>query len=105
MFLPRSLGLALAVYVHAAAARQSLSNLYDTCELTVERTRYNLCPLFHDRGQREVVKVWAELAPTVQLLYEMSFSGPLSPQSGEEAGPQVRDAGAAALHGRKWSDS
>ena len=90
MSLPKSLGLALAACVSVAATRQPLSNLYDNCELTVHGSRYDLCPLFHDLGQGAVVIVHAELAPTVQLSYEMSFGGPLSPQSGEEAGPQVR---------------
>jgi len=106
MPLPKPIGLVLAACVCAAAAHRSLSNLYDNCEFTVDRSRYDLCPLFHDRGQGGVVKVLAELAPTVQLSYEMSFGGLVSLQSGEEAGPQVRAAVAAvALRERKWSDS
>ena len=95
MFPPKSLGLTLAVCVSAAAAaaRQSLSNLRDDCEFTADRSRYDLCPLFHDRGQEGVVKVRAELAPNTQLLYEISFGGPLSVQSGEEFEPQVRNGG------------
>jgi len=88
MFPPKSLGLVLAACVSAAAARQSLSNLRDHCEFTVDHRRYDLCPLFHDRGQGGVVNVRAELAPTAQLSYEISFGGPLSPQSGQEAEPQ-----------------
>ena len=90
MFPPKSLGLALTACVYAVAARQSLSNLYD-CEFTINRTRYDLCPLVHDRTQGGVVKVRAELAPNVHISYEISFGGPLNPQSGERegAGPQV----------------
>ena len=94
MSLPKSLGLALAACVCVAAARQPSPNLYDNCEFTVDHSRYDLCPLFHDRGRGGVVKVLADLAPAIQLSYEMSFSGPLSSQSGEEAEPQVRTAGA-----------
>jgi len=97
MSLPKSLGLALAACVCVSATRQPLSSLYDNCEFTVDRSRYDLCPLFHDRGEGAVVKVHAELIPTVQLSYEMSFGGPLSPQSGEEAGPQVSTADATGL--------
>lgn len=104
MFLPKSLGLALLAYVYALEARVLLSNLHDNCEITVDGRRYDLCPLFHDREQDEVVKVHAELAPTIQLSYEMTFGGLLSPQSGEEAGPQVRTRGARTLRERKWSD-
>ena len=100
MIPPKSLGLGLvlAAYIHTAAARQSLSNPYQGCEFTVDRSRYDLCPLFHDRGQGGVVKVHAELAPTTQLYYEISFGGPLSPQRGEDAQPQVRTGEAATLH-------
>lgn len=94
MFPPKSLGLALVVCVSAtAAACQSLSNLRDDCEFTADRSRYDLCPLFHDRGQEGVVKVRAELTPNTQLLYEISFDGPLSAQNGEEFGPQVSNRG------------
>ena len=97
MSLPKSLGLALAACLCVAAARQPLPNLYDHCEFTVDRSRYDLCPLFHDRGQGGVVKVPADLTPTTQLSYEMYFGGPLSPQSGEGAGPQVRTADATGF--------
>jgi len=95
----KSLGLALAACVYVAAARQPLPNLYDHCEFIADRSRYDLCPLFHDRGQGGVVKVPADLAPTTQLSYEISFNGPLSPQSGEEAEPQVRTAHTTGLYG------
>jgi len=99
MSLPKSLGLALAACVCVAAAPQPFPNLYDNCEFTVDRNRYDLCPLFHaNRGQGGVVKVPADLTPTTQLSYEISFGGPLSPQSGEEAGPQVRTADATGLY-------
>jgi len=103
MFPPRylGLGLVLAACICATAAHQSLSNLYEGCEFTVDRSRYNLCPLFHDRAQGRVIKVNAEIPPTTQLSYEISFGGPLTPQSGEEAQPQVRTGEAATLHERK----
>jgi len=94
---PKSLGLTLAACVYAVAARQSLSNPHGFCEFTVDHTRYDLCPLFHDRGQDGVVNVRAEPTPTTQLSYDISFGGPLAPQSGEEAEPQVRTGEAAAL--------
>lgn len=97
MSLHKSLGVALAACVCVAATRQPLSTLSDGCEFTVDRSRYDLCPLIHYRGQGAVVKVHAELAPTLQLSYEMSFGGPLSPQSGEETEPQVRTAVATGL--------
>ena len=87
---PKSLGLALAACFCVAAARQSLSNFPDDCAFTVDRSQYNLCPLFLDRGQNRVVKVHADLTPNTQLLYEISFNGPLSAQSGEEAEREPR---------------
>lgn len=89
MFPPNSLGLTIAACVCVAAARQSLSNLHDDCEFTLDRSRYDLCPLFLDRGQDRVVKVYAEPIPNTQLFYEISFGGPLRTQSGMEAEPQV----------------
>jgi hypothetical protein len=105
MFPPQSLGLVLAACVYAAAARRSLSNLYDDCEFTVDRRRYDLCPLFYDRGQDGVVKVRTDLSPTTQPSYEMSFGGPLNPHNGEKAEPQVRTAGRCSGSEGKWSDS
>jgi hypothetical protein len=99
MFPPKSLGLVLAACVYAATARQSLSNLYDDCEFTIDRIRYDLCPLF--RRQDGVIKVRTELAPTTQPSYEISFGGPLNQQSGEEAEPQVGTADATALLNEK----
>lgn len=90
MFPPKSLGLLLAVGVYATATHQTLSNLYDACEFTVDRSRYDLCPLFHDRGHDRVVKVRAELSPITQSYYEISFGGPLETQSEGEVEPQVR---------------
>jgi len=97
MFPPKSLGLAIAACVCVAAARQSLSNLYDSCEFTVHRSRYDLCPLFFDRGQDRIFKVHAEPTPYTQLFYEISFGEPLITQSGKEAEPQVSFNAAAAL--------
>ncbi|KAF9788487.1 hypothetical protein BJ322DRAFT_637005 [Thelephora terrestris] len=88
MFPPRSLGLVLATGVYAAAARQSISKLYGACEVTVDRSRYDLCPLFHDRGQDRVFQVRAEISPITQLYYEISLGGPLNVQGGDEAEPQ-----------------
>lgn len=82
------LGLLLAAGVYAAATHQTLSNLYDACEFTVDRSRYDLCPLFHDRGQDGVVTVRAELSPITQSYYEISFGGPLKTQSEGEVEPQ-----------------
>jgi hypothetical protein len=100
MFPAKSLGLALVVFVYATEARQSLSNLYDVCEFTVNHSRYDLCPLFYDRDRDGVVQVRAELSPTIQLYYEVSFSGPLTliTQSGGEVEPQVRVKSAAVPH-------
>jgi hypothetical protein len=95
MFPPKSLGLTLVACVYAAAAPQSLSNLYDGCEFTVDRSRYDLCPLFRG-GQDGVAKIRTEPASTTQPSYEISFNGPLIPQSGEEAEPQVRATDAVA---------
>jgi len=88
MFPPKSLGLALAACFCVAAARQSLSNFPGDCAFTVDRSKYDLCPLFLDRGQNRIVKVHADLTPDTQLLYEISFNGPLSAQNGEEAEPR-----------------
>lgn len=97
MFPPKSLGLVLATCVYAAAARQSLSNLYDDCEFIVDQSRYDLCPLFHNSGRDGVVRVHAELAPAVQISYEISFGGPVSPQNGDSERDelQVRAADAS----------
>lgn len=105
MFPLRSIGLILAAGVYAAAARQSIPNLYDTCEVTVDRRRYDLCPLFHDRGQARVVEVRAELSPITHLHYELSFGGPLNMRSGDDAEPQVRTGKLTTLRERKWADS
>lgn len=90
MTIPKSLGLVLATCVLVATARQSISNLRDSCEVTVDHSGYDLCPLFYDRGQSRVLQVHAELGQTTQLHYEISFDGPLNTPSGEGAGPQVR---------------
>lgn len=106
MLFLKSLGLALAASgACAAAARRPLSNLYDACELTVDRSRYNLCPLFHDRGQDRVVRVRAELPPNIQAYYEISFSGPLSRECGEEVKPQVRTGKGTAPSEQQWADN
>lgn len=89
MFPPKSLGLALAACLSVAAARQPLSNSPRDCAFAVDRSQYDLCPLFLDRGQNRVVKVHAVPTPNTQLLYEISFNGPLSAQTGEEAEPRV----------------
>ena len=109
MFPPKFLGLAVVACVSVAAARQSLSNLRHDCEFTVDHSRYDLCPLFLDRGQDRVVKVYAELTPNTQLSYEISFGVPLATQSGKEAGTQVRTGGGGRLPRRfcnpKWADN
>jgi len=97
MFPPKSLGLAIAACVCVAAARQSLSNPHDGCEFTIHRSRYDLCPLFLDRGQDRIFKVHAEPTPYTQLFYEISFGEPLITQSGTEAEPQVSFNTVAAL--------
>ena len=104
MLPPMSLGLALAVSVYAAAARQSISNPHGACEVTVDHSRYDLCPLFYDQGQDRVVQVRAELSPTTQLHYEISFGRPLNTRSGDETEPQVRTGKFTALRERKWAD-
>ena len=86
----KTLRLALTAYACAVAAQQHLSNPYDACEVTIDRFRYDLCPLFHDRGQDGVVRVRAELSPNTQTYYEISFGVPLSTQNGEEIERQVR---------------
>jgi hypothetical protein len=96
MFPFKSLGLVLAAGVCTAAARQPLSNLHDACELAVDRSQYDLCPVFHDRGQDRVVRVRAELSPIIQAHYDISLGGALSTQNGEEVEPQVRTGNAIA---------
>lgn len=88
MFPLKSLGLVLAAYIYAVAARRSLSNLYDRCDFTVDHSRYNLCPLFHDRGQDGAVRIHAGLEPDTHL--EITFGDPVRLWSGEEDEPQVR---------------
>lgn len=98
MLPSKSLGLALAVYVYAAAAHQSLPNPHVDCEFSVYRSRYDLCPLFLDRGQDpRLVTVHAELMKNTHLFYEISFGGLLKAQSGEEAEPQVSTGEVIAL--------
>lgn len=97
MFPPKSLGLAIAACVCVAAARQSLPNPHDDCEFTIHRSRYDLCPLFLDRGQDRIFKVHAEPTSYTQIFYEISFGEPLITQSGEEAEPQVSFNTVAAL--------
>ena len=86
----KSLGLVLAAVVYTAAAGQPLSNLYDACEVTVDRSQYDLCPLFIGREQDRVVRVRGELSSTIQAYYDISLGGPLSTLSGEEVEPKVR---------------
>lgn len=89
MFPPKSLGLVLSACVYAAATRQSLSNLHGACDITVDHTQYDLCPLFNDRqAQDGVVQVRGDFSPTIQTYYEISFSGPLNPKNGESAESQ-----------------
>lgn len=90
MFPLKSLGLVLAAVACTAVARQPLSSLHDACEVTVDRSRYDLCPLFRDRGQGRIVRVRAELSPAIHAYYDISLGGPLSIQSEEEVEPQVR---------------
>lgn len=104
MLPPKSLGLLLVASVYATATHQTLSNLYDACEFTLGRSRYDLCPLFHDRGHDGIVKVRAELSPITQSYYEISFGGPLKTQGEGEVEPQVRTGEATAPPARKWSD-
>lgn len=85
----KSLGLVLTACVCAVATRQSLSNLHGDCEFTLDGSRYDLCPLFHDRGHDEGINIHVELISKVYLLYETSFGEPPSAQSGEEPEPQV----------------
>lgn len=96
MFSPKSLWLALAACFGVAAARQPLSNFPDNCAFTTDRSQYDLCPLFLDRGQNRILKVRADPTPNTQLLYEISFNGPLSAQGGEEAEPRVSTEGYGA---------
>lgn len=84
------LGLVLAAGACTATAHKSLSNLYDACELTLDHSRYDLCPIFNDRGQDGIVRVRAEISPNTQAYYEISFGGPLSARIEEEVEPKVR---------------
>lgn len=91
MFPLNFLGMVLVACVYTAEARQPSSNPRGACEVAVDRSRYNLCPLFDDQGRPGVVQVRAELSPTTQIHYEISFNGPLNTPEGEEdVEPQVR---------------
>jgi len=94
MFPLKSLGLVLTACIYATATRQSSSNLRDDCEFTLDGSRYDLCPLFRDRGQDGVVNVRAE---SIDLLYGMSFGARIR----EVAEPRVSAGECTVFYGRK----